>query len=1057
MIKINWSGTLQTLVVASLACCAGDPAYEARDRYRKIVDISRDSDALREYLDPIPPTEPSDALKTFETTGGFSMELVAHEPLVTEPLSATFDENGRMYVAEFFGYPRRPAPGEEPTGRIRLLEDRDGDGRYEVSHIFVDKLVWPTGVAVWKQGVFISAPPDILYCKDTDGDGRADIKEKIYTGFGVTNEQQMLNNIIWGVDHKIYASTGGNGGLIRLGGQPEAEPISVYNRDFRFDPVSLQLELTNQTFQFGHSFDEWYNRFVCRAGSFGRHVVMPPGYLERNPYLFFDLHGFLTTGSMEVNSLTQGRLRHRKPVSIYRISPIERWRTIREARRIFAGRIARVEEGGRKDYQANAAAWAGVQVYKGHAYPEEYRGNVFTGAVVANLLHRRVLKPDGPTFKSVRADAENSEFVRSSDIWFRPVNSVNAPDGTLYVLDMSRELVEHGHVPKRVLEHLDFSRGSQQGRIYRVAPPGFKVPPAPRLAEASIQELVSYLEHPGGWWRETAHRLIFERQDKLAVAGLRRLLKESKQPLARMHALWSLKGLKALRDEDVVGGLNDLSSGVRVHAVEHAESRLEHSSRIYRKVLDMAGDENPRVRMRVALALGETKNRSILPALVKIAQSDSGDRWIRNSVLSSSTHLADRMFAKLIDLDGFGQEPLAEQWLSPLARVVGGRGVVKELNRLTRILSAHPTLVSYPDLQLTILTSLAEGLAINGRTLAGLKNIPASAKRMIQNFLDHSRSAAIDDGLSEDERLAAIRLLRYASFEEVKVFLAELIDSKQPQVLQLAAIKALTGFDESVIAELLLKSWNAHTPNIRSVVLAGLLSRPNWTRVLLKAIEAQEVQARQVGPKQRRLLINHDDKAIRNQAVDLFQSATMGDRQDVLTDYQVSLELSGDRTRGEAVYRRECVKCHRLGSTQHPVGPNLIVAGYEDPEPLMASILDPNRVVESQFTEYVVTDQKGRIYTGLLAQETATSITLVESEDLQNTLLRKDIREIRATGQSLMPEGLEENISHQEMADLMSFILDYQYVVGAEQGGYGPGQEVYGIPLERARYLNDAP
>lgn len=1049
IMPLNQIRIRQILVLASLwisPSCMDDYADEAKDQYREIVDISRDPDALREYLKPIPPTEPAEALKTFETAEGFRMELVAHEPQVVEPLAATFDENGRMYVAEFYGYPRQPPPGEEGTGRIRLLEDRDGDGRYETAQVFADKLVWPTGVAVWKQGVFVSAPPDLLYFKDTDGDGRADIREKVYTGFGVTNEQQMLNNIIWGVDHKIYASTGGNGGYIRPGDQLDAEPISVYNRDFRLDPVSKKLELTTQTFQFGHSFGAWYNRFVCRAGSFGRHVVMPPGYLERNPYLFFDLHGYLTTGSMEVNALTEGR------IPIYRTSPIERWRKLREARRIFAGRIARVEEGGREDYQAFAAAWAGVKVYTGHAYPEEYRGNIFTGAATANLLHRRVLEPDGASFRAVRAGTENTEFVRSSDNWFRPVNSVNAPDGTLYILDMYRELIEHGHVPERVLKHLDFSRGSEHGRIYRVAPLGFKVPPAPRLGEASIQELVGHLEHPGGWWRETAQRLIYERQDPVAIPGLRRLLKESKHPLARMHALWSLKGLKALRDEDVARALSDSSPGVRMHALEHAESRMNRSRGLFYRILEMAGDENPRVRLRVALALGAVRDRRILPALVKIARSDSQDRWIRNSVLSSSAHLADRLFTELLDLEGFDHAPLAQQWLAPLARVVGGRGMPSELSRLTRVTSTHPSLESQPDLQLAIVTSLAEGLAINGRTFSGLENLPASANTMIASLLDNSRSAVTDADLSEEERLAALRLLRHAAFEQVKQPLMALVDPRQPQALQLAAIEALAGYDEPEIASRLLESWATHTPKVRNGVLSGILSRLDWTRALLKAIESAEVPAHQIDAKRRELLMNQDDEGIRERALSLFKSTTPGDREKVLAEYQPALTLAGDRGRGERVFRRECIKCHRLGTIEHPVGPNLIVAGYQDREPLLTSILDPNRLVESQYTQYVVTDQKGRLYTGLLAQETAASITLVESEDLQNTLLRKDIREIRATGQSLMPEGLEETVSPQEMADLMTFILDYQYDIGAEGGGYGPGQEVFDEPLETRRY-----
>ena len=716
---------LPAICLALCTSCSQELSDGPEDRFKKLVDISRDEAALKEYLKPVPPTEPADALKTFETADGFQMQLVAHEPMVNEPVAATSDENGRMYVAELKSYPYQPGEDEEPTGRVRLLEDKDGDGVFDVSHVFADGLIWPTGVAVFKGGVYVSAPPSIFYLKDTDGDGQADIRKVIYTGFGVTNEQQMVNNLIWGVDHKIYASTGGDGGYIRPGDQPNAEPISVYDRDFRFDPVSGAFELTTQTFQFGHSFDEWYNRFVCTAGSSGRHVVMPGGYLERNPYLFFDLHGFHWEGhgSLEVNPLVQGSTR------VYKISPIERWRTIREARRVFAGRSNR-SAGVGHSYQT---AGAGVQVYRGHAYPEKYRGSIFIGANTANLYHRRVLEEDGVTFKSVRGEPEETEFVRSTDNWFRPVNSINAPDGTMYILDMYRELIEAAHVPARVMKHLDFTRGQDRGRIYRVAPPGF---------------------------------------------------------------------------------------------------------------------------------------------------------------------------------------------------------------------------------------------------------------------------------------------------------------------------------DSAEIPSLLLESWESQTPEVRNKVLTGLLSREHWTRSLLSAIEGEELSSSQIDPKRRELLMNHSDEAIRARAVTLFDSQAPGPRQAVLADYQAALTLTGDSTRGETVYRRECVKCHRLSSTEHLIGPNLIMGSFKDPEPLLTSILDPNRFVEPQFLQYVVTDKKRRLFTGILTDQTATSVTLLEGEDLQNTVLREDILEMRATGKSLMPEGLEENVNHQEMADLLKFILDYQYVIGTESAGYGPGDEVF-EPLATRRWGTD--
>ena len=383
---------------------------------------------------------------------------------------------------------------------------------------------------------------------------------------------------------------------------------------------------------------------------------------------------------------------------------------------------------------------------------------------------------------------------------------------------------------------------------------------------------------------------------------------------------------------------------------------------------------------------------------------------------------------------------------------MGGRGNAAELRRLTRTAATHEALASQPELQLAIVTSLAEGLAINGRTFTRLKNLHPAADRMIRTHFEAALSAAADVAVPEKQRLAAIRLVRHASLAEVRETLANLIDPQQPQAVQLASIDALAGYDDSEIAPLLLESWGAQTPKVRGGVLSGVLSRPEWTRALLEAIESEQVPVHQIDANRRELLTNHADQGIRDQSLKLFEASTPSDRLEILANYQASLTLPGDRSRGEKVYRRECIKCHRLGSTRHIVGPNLIVAGYQDRDTLLTSILDPNRMVEPQFTQYVVTDRKGRLYTGLMAQETAASITLVESEELQNTLLRKNIQEIRATAQSLMPEGLEETISEQEMADLMTFILDYQYAIGAVGGGYGPGEEVYGEALETRRF-----
>ena len=409
------------------------------------VDASRRTIAdpvLEKFLEPLPALTPDEALKTFETVDGFRLELVAAEPMVQSPVAASFDADGNLYVAEMRDYPYKPRPGNTPLGTVRLLRDTDGDGRFDRSTVFADGLLWAAGIAPWKRGVFVTAPPVIWYLEDTDGDDRADVRRKVYTGFGTQNQQAMVNNLTWGLDHLIYGAASGNGGMIRPGDNPAAPGVSVEHGDFRFDPVSGTFEPVSGNDQFGNTFDDWGNRFTCDESHPLSQAVLPRRELARNTYLAV---------SSAVQDIAGGS------VPIFRISPIERWRQIRSSRRV-AHSTRTPESAGVSHHVVDAGA--GVTVYRGGAYPVEFYGNAFVGDAQNNLIHRRILLPDGPAFKAIRGPREQStEFVRSSDNWFRPVNFVNAPDGTLYALDMSRAVIEAIHIPLDVVKHLDLKRG----------------------------------------------------------------------------------------------------------------------------------------------------------------------------------------------------------------------------------------------------------------------------------------------------------------------------------------------------------------------------------------------------------------------------------------------------------------------------------------------------------------------------------------------------------------------------------------------------------------------
>src|SRR5262245_57393309 len=593
--------------------------------------LAAEPQSLKDRLPRLAPKEPAEALKTFKVLDGFRMDLVACEPQLASPVAAAYDEDGRLYVAEMRDYPTPLKPGETPRGRVRLLEDRDGDGVYETATVFAEGLHWPTGIACWDGGVYVTAAPDIWYFKDTDGDGKADVRRKVYTGFVVYNVQALVNGLQWGVDNRIYGVTAANGGDIRPGDQPSATPISVRGRDFRFDPVTGQFEAISGTAQFGNAFDDWYHRFLSANRLVTGHVVLPAHALSRNPFLPVarTVQDFAAEG-VDV------------PLPMYQISPPEPWRVVRTERYHAEGQKLPPSE---MVVTGIFTSGTGITIYRGAAYPEHYLGQAFVGNVAGNLVHRRALEPRGGTFTARRTD-EKCEFVSSTDNWFRPVNFVNAPDGTLHVIDMYREVVEHPwSIPDDIKAHLDLESGQDRGRIYRLTSPGFTLPKPPRLSRATTAELVATLENPNSWWRETAQRLLYQRRDPAAVGPLRRLARESRFPLARVHALGTLHGLGALETVDIVGALRDPAAGVREQAVQFAEPRLEKTPELAAAVRAAADDTDARVRFQTAIALGVLPDDAATAALIRIARCDATDVWARLAVLSSSAERSDALFA----------------------------------------------------------------------------------------------------------------------------------------------------------------------------------------------------------------------------------------------------------------------------------------------------------------------------------------------------------------------------------------------------------------------------
>jgi putative membrane-bound dehydrogenase-like protein len=567
-------------------------------------------------LPRILPTEPDHALSTFKIRPGLRLDLVAAEPLVVDPIALCFDENSRMFVIEMRDYSERR---DERLGRVRILEDTDGDGKFDKSTVFAEDLPWPTALCWFQGGLFVGSTPDLWYYKDMNGDGKADARIHIFSGFGAgvqrLNVQQLFNSLTWTLDCRIHGASGGNGGIILCPGHPEYAPVDIRNSDFSFDPQTREMRRESGGGQYGLSLDAVGRKFVSSNSSHIRQVM----YEQR--WVLPDMQYALPSPALDIP--VDG-----PAAEVYRISPDEPWRVLRTKWRV-AGLVAGpVEGGGRPSGYFTGAT--GVMIYRGTALGEDFVGDAFIADIGSNLVHRKKLRPNGVAFKAERAsDEQKSEFLVSSDNWFRPTTFANAPDGALYIIDMYREVIEHPwSLPANIKQHLDLNSGTDRGRIYRVVAKDFKQPAVTKLGRAATPELVPLLAHPNGWHRDTALRLLYERKDKSALSLIRGLLHRT----ASIYPLYALQGLNGLEKDDIAFALNSTDEDLRTHGL-----RLLIDHKLFADTVDwqrLLSDLSVYVRFQLAwtLAALDLPNKTdLLRALAKNAK----DPWERHAVLTA--------------------------------------------------------------------------------------------------------------------------------------------------------------------------------------------------------------------------------------------------------------------------------------------------------------------------------------------------------------------------------------------------------------------------------------
>ncbi|RIK83916.1 MAG: cytochrome C [Planctomycetota bacterium] len=1001
-------GFAAALLVEQPVCCGAPPPPKASE--------ASDAD-FSTRLPRIPPVEPAAAKKTFALNDGFCMTLVAAEPVVIDPVAMEFDAAGRLYVVEMRDYSEQ---AEEKLGRVRLLTDSDGDGKFEASTVFAEGLSWPTAVTCYDGGVFVAAAPGILYLKDTDGNGVADVRREIIAGFGRSNVQGLVNSLRWSLDNRIHGATSSAGGELRvvaektLDGRDVAEqkPLNARGRDFSFDPRSFGLRLESGGAQHGMSFDDWGRKFVCSNSNHIQLVMYEDRYAARNP--------LLAAPPPLVDIAAEG-----PAAEVFRRSPVEPWRIVRTELRVSGKAPGPIEGGGRAAGYFTSAT--GVTIYRGDGWPEEHRGLAIVGDVGSNLIHRKRLESAGVGLVARRMD-EKSEFVASSDIWFRPVQFANGPDGCLYVADMYREVIEHpASLPPAIKKHLDLTSGRDRGRIWRIEPPGYEYEKPPRLDRMTSEELGEQFESENGWRRDTVARLLYERQDGEEAAITAWVSSFSSRPVVRLHGLYLYLGADVLGERDMVAGTRDEDPRVREHAARLLGMRANRiaGGDAIEALCNLVNDPDPRVRYQAAFSLGDfPAAKETTAALAKFALRDGNDRWMRFAVLSSSAGRAAGLLLAIVDSDDRKAVANIGEFLSEAAMLAGREANAEQLAALVDRIERLPA-SNAAARKLTV--ALAQGLSrANSPAAAKLRAEDGNLARLVRGQIATALDDAVDADAKLDVRLAAVETLSLASFDQAQRVVGELLAPQTPGELQRAAIALLARTKEASAAHTIIDAWEGLSPTARAEAVEALLARDERIPLFLAAVKDGRLADVYLDPARTNALAEHRDAKIRELAREAFVgrgAATREEREKVIAAYREALAKSGDAERGKTAFRKTCTACHRLDDYGHAVGPDLAAIGNRGAEAILLAVLDPNREVNPQYINYTLRTVDGRTVTGTIAAETATSVSLRRAEGAGETILREEIDALRSSGVSLMPEGLEKQIPPQELADVISYLL----------------------------------
>lgn len=956
---------------------------------------------------PGPALSPAEALKKMKVPEGFSVELVAAEPDLVNPVAMTFDERGRIWVTESFEYPRTEAgPGRD---RVKVLEDTDNDGQVDKVTVFAEGLNIPSGIAVGAGGVWVANAPDILFLQDTDGDGKADKQEVVVTGFGRTDTHELPNSLTWGPDGWLYG----------LNGVFNYSHVKHKGKEYKFTCALFRIHPRTRDFE-----------LFCEGTS--------------NPWgVAFDAEGSAFISACVIDHLwhlTETGYYHRQggpyPPFTWKIESIVK-------------------------HKHQKAAYCGIHYFDSDAYPAEYRDKLYMGNIHGNCLNVDSIQRRGSTY----AGTGEPDFLSANDAWFMPVAQKTGPDGCLYVLDWYDQY--HCYQDAR-RDPAGIERA--KGRLYRIRYKDSPRATPFDLAKEADEQLIQRLHSPNVFYRDLAQRLLRERNTPEICTRLNALVLNDATPKkTRLHALWSL--LNFSRSEPAGTPLDEAfltrllqheDSTFRAWGVRAAGEMGDVPPAIRQTLIEMALDKAPDVQLQVAIAAGKIHDMPQMPVLLKVLAACGDDPLIPHIVWQNLHPLLEEQSPQFVaavkDVDLEHAPQFAVLMPRVIERMLGRKTFeAASISAFIEHLANTRGSVDAAGNSLAFLASRIQSGEIQGEHLAQLK---AAMEPLIAPWVKASTThplgfqagllsvtwkdpAAVEairrsfatNGLDPSVRLRSLEALIAAGDAKLLDVVAEILGKLStpstpratltPAEFRGQLLAALGRMDDPRVAEVVLASYKTLEPELQPRAIELLTQRVGWSKRLLAGIGKKEVAADALNLNQvRKLLATKDPELAKLVAAQWgkIRDERNPQREQVIASMRTLIrQTPGDASKGREVFKKLCGQCHKIYGEGQEVGPDITVNGRNSFEQLLSNVFDPSLVIGAAFQARTVSTN-GRTLTGLVIEDSDQRLVLKVQGGKEEVIPRDQIEEMKQSSLSLMPEDLEKTLKPQEIADLFAFI-----------------------------------